>query len=233
MGLFGSKAYNRNELFRQGDKLRSWGRTKKAIKEFEKILAKDPKDIDVHAKVAPLYLKVGRRAEAKASLNLVIDEYHKKGFAEKEIAMLKIVLEVETHDLKTYLQLVNLYVQKGLKSDALRTLRDGRRAFRKKRFLKEAIAIERRILTIEPEDFRAQVSLVKRLWKSGENKEASERLLLMESQWASRRNRKYWRKTRWLLFRHSHSLSAYLGYLSAFLSKPAPYRPQERQRFVH
>jgi hypothetical protein len=97
----------------------------------------------------------------------------------------------------------------------------------------EAIAIERRILTIEPEDFRAQVSLVKQLWKSGENKEASERLLQMESQWASRRNRKYWRKCRWLLFRQRHSLSALLGYLSAFLSKPSPYRPQERQRFIN
>jgi len=232
MALFGSKAYNRNELFRQGDQFRSRGRNKKAIKEFEKILAVDPKDIDVHAKLAPLYLKVGRAAEAKASLNLVIDEYHRKGFTEKEIAMLKIILKVDTHDLKTYFQLVNLYIQKGLKSDALKTLGDGRRAFRKKKFLKEAIAIERRILTIEPEDLRAQVSLVKRLWKSGENKEASERLIQMESQWASRRNRKYWRKTRWLLFRQSHSLSAFLGYLSAFFSKPAPYRPQERQRFI-
>jgi len=233
MALFGSKAYNRNELFRRGDQFRSRGRNKKAIKEFEKILAVDPKDIDVHAKLAPLYQKVGRTAEAKTSLNLVTDEYHRKGFEEKEIAVLKIILKVDTHDLKTYFQLVNLYIQKGLKSDALSTLGDGRRAFRKKKFLQEAIAIERRILTIEPEDFSALVLLVKHLWKSGENKEASERLLSMESQWASRRNRKNWRKTRWLLFRHSHSLSAFLGYLSTFLSTPSPYKPQERKRFLH
>ena len=230
MGLFGSEKYNRNEIFRRADQFRTRGRVKKAIREFEKILKVDPQDSDVHAKVAPLYVKVGRKKEAKASLRLVIDQYHRNGFVEKEIAMYQLLRSVDPRDLATYVQLVDLYLRKALKGDALKTLRIGRRAFRKRRFLKEAVAIEEKVLSIDPEDFRTQVSLVRHMWRADKRTEAGDRLLRMESQWAARKNKRRWLRTRWLLFRHRKSLSSFFGFLASLLSSPRPYLPQEGRR---
>jgi tetratricopeptide (TPR) repeat protein len=233
MKLFGATAdYDRSEILRRAEKFRSRGRVKKAIREYEKVLAVDPKDIEVHTKVAPLYIRASRKDQAKASLRRVIAWYDEQGFVEKAIAMLRLALTLDRRDLAVHMRLADLYLGKTLTGDALGLLEGARRTFRRKRFLKEAIAVEEKILTFVPDNFRAQVSLVRKLRRAGRRREAGDRLWQMESQWALRRNKKHWRKTRRLLCLHAPSLSSYWGYFISLFISPVPYRAEQRHRFA-
>lgn len=233
MKLFRSTdSYDRGEILRRAERFRSQGRVRRAIREYERVLAVDPRDIDVHTKLAQLYIRAGRKDEAKASLKRVATWYEEQGFAEREIAMLRLAHTLDRRDLATYLRLADLYLEKGLKADALRLLEGARRAFRRKRFLKEAIGVEEKILTFAPNAFRAQVSLIRLFWRAGRRHAAQERLWQMESQWALRKNRKCWRKTRWLLFRHAPSFWTCWGSFQSLFISPVPYGPRKRDRFA-
>lgn len=229
MNLSGATAaYDRDEILRTAEKYRSQRRIRKAIREYEKVLSVDARDIDVHIRVAPLYIRTGRRAQAKASLRPAVAWYEKQGFVEKAIASLRLLLTVDRRDLAAHLHLADLYLGKAHTGDALQVLDAARKAFRGRKFLKEALAIEEKILALTPDDFRTQVSRVRLLWKAGRQKEALERLGRMEAQWARRGNGPNWRRTRWLLCRLSPSISTGWGWLLSRFSAPAPYKSAKR-----
>jgi tetratricopeptide (TPR) repeat protein len=231
MKLGGHRAdYDRTGILRKAEGFRSRGRVRKAIREYEKVLAVDPQDIEVHSKIAQLYIRAGRKDQAKASLKRVVEWNESEGFLDKAIAMLRVTQGLDRRDLDVYLHLTELYLGKDVKGDALRLLEGARRAFRRKRFLREAIAVEEKILSVAPDDFRAQVSLVRLLWRVGRKYEAAERLWQMESHWARLKNEKHWRKTRWLLCRHAPSLATGWGSFISLFTAPVPYPAKTRGR---
>jgi len=233
MMLFGSEnSYDRSEVLRRAETFRVRGSVRRAIREYEKVLEVDPQDLEVHTKLAPLYIRARREDAAKSSLRRVIASYEKQGFVDKTIALLRLALTLDRLDLGLHLRLSELYLDKGLKGDALRQLEGARKTFRRKRFLKEAISVEEKILGFAPDNFRAQVSLVRHLWRAGRRREARERLWQMELQWALRRNKKRWRKTRWLLCRRAPSLLTFWGFVTSRFVLPVAYRPEKRPRFA-
>jgi tetratricopeptide (TPR) repeat protein len=234
MKLSGATAsYDRGEILRMAEKYRSQGRIRKSIREYEKILSIDRLDIDVHMKIAPLYIRVGRKDQAKDSLRQVISWYEKQGFAEKAIATLRLALTVDRLNLAAYLHLVDLYLSKDHASDARNVLDAARKVFRGKSYLKEAIVVEERILSLFPDDFPTQVSLVRLLWKTGKRREMLDRLRRMEEQWARKENKQNWRKTRRLLCRHAPSFSTGWGCFLSFFTAPVPYRPVKKGNPQH
>ncbi|MGE5283665.1 MAG: tetratricopeptide repeat protein [Actinomycetota bacterium] len=225
MKLPGSTAsYDRGEILLKAEKYRSQRRIRKAIREYEKILSVDPQDIDVHIRIAPAYIRAGRKEQAKTSLRQVTAWYEKRGFTEKAIATLRLALKIDHRDLATNLNLADLYLGKNLGHEARNVLDRARKAFRGKRFLKEALAVEEKILGLAPDDFRAQVSLVRLLWRTGKRREALERLRRMEEQWARRGNKPHWRKTRRIACLLAPSLSTSWAYFLSFFLSPVPHR---------
>lgn len=221
-------SYDRNEILRVAEKHRSRGRIRKAIREYEKILSVDPRDIDVHMKIASLYVRAGRKEQAKDSLGQVISWYEKRGFTEKAIAMLRLSLTVDRHNLSAYLHLAELYLGKTHTADARNVLDAARRAFRGRRYRTQALAVEEKILSIAPDDFPTQVSLIRLLCKTGRKRVALDRIRRMEEQWAQRGNKKNWRKTRRLLCRHAPSLSNGWGCFLSFFVAPVSSRPRNK-----
>jgi tetratricopeptide (TPR) repeat protein len=219
-------------VLRRAETFRIRGKIRPAIREYEKVLAVDPQDLEVHTKLAPLYIRARRKDAAKPSLRRVIAAYEKQGFVDKTIAMLRLALTLDRLELGFYLRLAELYLDKGLKGDALKLLEGARKRFRRKRFLKEAISVEEKILGFAPDNFRAQVSLVRHLWRAGRKEEARARLWRMELQWALRRNRRCWRKTRWLLCRRAPSPVTVWGFVTSLFASPVAYRPEKRPRFA-
>ena len=216
-------SYDRGEILRTAEKYRSQGRIRKSIREYEKILSIDRRDIDVHRKIAPLYIRVGRKDQAKDSLRQIISWYEKRGFAEKAIATLRLTLTVDPRNLETYLHLAEVYLGKDHAGDARNVLDAARKVFRGKMYLKEALVVEEKILSLVPDDFPTQVSLVRLLWKTGKRRETLDRLRHMEEQWARKGNKQNWRKTRRLLCRHAPSISTVWGSFLSFFTDPVPY----------
>lgn len=229
MKLTGAAApYERGEILRMAENYRSQRRIHKAIREYEKILSVDPLDIDVHIKIAPLYIRAGRKDHAKASLQQAAAWYQTKGFEDKAIASLRLALSIDRHDLAAHLNLANRYLGKGHPGDARKVLDAARKAFRGRKFLKEALAVEEKILSLAPDDFRAQVSAVRLLWRMGKRREALDRLRSMDDLWARRGNKRYWRKIRMLRCNLAPSLSTLWGYMLSLFSSPVPQRIAKR-----
>ena len=228
MRLLASSSYDRGEIYRRAEMYRLQRRVRKAVREYEKILSADPGDIDVLIRIAPLYVRAGRKDQAKASLQQVGAWYEKMGFAEKAIATLRLALTVDRRDLATQLNLADLYLGKAHVVDARNILDGARKTFRGKRFLKEALAVEEKILGLAPDDFRAQASLVRLLWRTGKRREALERIRRLEEQWARKGNKRYWRKTRRLHFRLAPSVSTCWGYILSLFISPVPHRLAKR-----
>ena len=86
-------------------------------------------------KVAPLYIRAGRKEQAKNSLRQAISWYEKRGFNEKAIALLQLTLTVDRRDLGAYRHLAALYLGKDHVADARKVLDAARKAFRGKRYL--------------------------------------------------------------------------------------------------
>lgn len=221
-------SYDREEILRMAEKYRSQGRIRKSIREYQMILSIDRRDIDVHRKIAPLYIRVGRKDQAKDSLRQIISWYEKRGFAEKAIATLRLTLTVDPRNLATYLHLAEVYLGKDHAGDARKVLDAARKVFRGKTYLKEALAVEEKILSLVPDDFPTEVSLVRLLWKTGKRRETLERLRHMEEQWARKGNKQNWRKTRRLLCRHDPSISTVWGCFLSFFTAPVPYSPLKK-----
>ena len=233
MRLFrAAPSYDRSGLFGKAEGYRSRGKIRMAIREYEKILAADPLDMEAHAKIAPLYILTGRKRKAKASLPKLAAWYESQGFVDKAIATLRLALKIDRRDVDARLHLADLYLQKNLAQSALSLLAAARKLFRGRRFLDEALAVEERILRIAPDDFRAQVAAVRLLGLIGRGREGQERLWRMESHWARKGNGKNWRKTRWLLSRHAPSLATSWGCFTSLFTAPAPYGPGKRGRFA-
>ncbi len=231
MGRFRTApSYDRRGILRAADRYRSRGRIRKAIREYEKVLSADPHDVEVHAKVAPLYIRTGRKDRAKASLRRVIASYEKQGFVDKAIAMLRLGLKVDRRDLAARMHLADLYLGKALTASALRLLERARRTFGGRQFLRQALAVEDKILSIAPDDFRAQLSKASLLLKAGRGREARELLWHMEAQCARKGNRRSWRKTRWLLSIHAPSVGTAWGWVLSLFLSPVPYGPGTRRR---
>lgn len=224
----GTASYDRGEILRMAEKYRAQRRIRKAIRAYETILSVDPRDVDVHIRIAPLYIRAARRDQAKSSLRQVIAWYEKQGFVEKAIASLRLALTVDRRDLVPHLHLADLYRGKGHAGDALEVLVAARRTFRGKKFLKEALAVEEKILGLSPDDFHAQVLLVRLLCKTGKRREALARLRRMEAEWARRGNRQNWRRTRRLLCRLAPSLSTGWRYLQSLFTHPVAYGPARK-----
>jgi tetratricopeptide (TPR) repeat protein len=229
MKLTGAPApYDRGETLRMAENYRSQRRIKKAIREYEKILSVDPRDIDVHIKIAPLYIRAGRKDQAKASLRQAIAWYETKGFEDKAIATLRLALTIDRHNLAAHIDLANRYLGKGHPGDARKVLDAARKTFRGRKFLKEALAVEEMILSLAPDDFRAQVSAVRLLWKMGKRRVALDRLRRMDDLWARRGNKRYWRKIRMLRCNLAPSLSTVWDYIHSLFISPVPHRIAKR-----
>ena len=60
------KAYDRSAVLDAADKARGRGRVRKAIAGYSQILAQDPNDHQVHARIAPLLASEERRDARRA-----------------------------------------------------------------------------------------------------------------------------------------------------------------------
>jgi tetratricopeptide (TPR) repeat protein len=229
MRLLGATdSYDRGNILRVAEKYRSQGKIRKTIREYEKILHVDQRDIDVHIKIAPLYIKAGRKDEAKNSLRQAITWYEKQGFVEKAIAMLRLALTVDRRNLAAYLHLAELYLRKDHTGQARIVLDTARKEFRGRWYLKEALAVEEKILNLAPGDFPTQISLVRLLWKTGKRRETLDRIRIMEEQWARSGNKRNWRKTRLLICRFDPSFSSGWRFFLSFFTAPVPDRPKKK-----
>lgn len=164
-------AVDRDKVLQTAQKLVERKRFDKAIAEYQKLVAEDPKDVRTLLKIGDLYLKTEEYVEAITTYERVGQFYSLQGFALKAIAVYKQIREIIHKHVPQYEdrfghivpRLAEIYTQLGLTSDALaaydevatRLLRAGRD--------RDAIDIFKRVVDLDPNNPLAYLRLAEAL----------------------------------------------------------------------
>src|SRR2546430_17088042 len=108
---------DKNKVMESASKLISKGQFDKAVKEFQRVLELDPDDVRILQKLAELYQKMNRKAEAADCFQNVARTYSQQGFYLKAGALYKQVLKV-IEGVQVNVRLSRPYQQLGLSVDA-------------------------------------------------------------------------------------------------------------------
>src|SRR5207237_9025901 len=85
---------DKNKSIESAAKLIAKGAFDKAVKEYQRVLELDPDDVRILQKLAELYQKMNRKAEAADCFEKVARTYSQQGFYLKAVALYKQVLKV-------------------------------------------------------------------------------------------------------------------------------------------
>jgi Flp pilus assembly protein TadD len=192
------RPFSRIETLAAADRARSRGRKKKAIALYQAVLAVEPGDLAVHAKLAPLLARSGRRGEALASFRLAADGQAKAGFADRAISLVRQAADFYPEERALWDEVARLHLQRGRRADAVAALlAGGRRLHRSGRHPEVAAAVLRRALELEPWQPDATMLLARVLARSRRRPEA----LALLDQLSVRLRGKLLRRARRLAFR--------------------------------
>lgn len=179
MGLLRrAPAYDRNRVLRDAGRAESRRRRRKAIALYRQVLAVEPGDGEVHARIAPLLASTGQRFDAWRSYRAAGQARIQGGNVSAAIALYREATAALPRELGSWLSLARLLRQEGHPRDALSTLSLGAHAFRGRRRRPESIFLLRRAREIDPGQGEVVVALARLLAKTGQRPEA---LLLLRN----------------------------------------------------
>jgi len=104
----------KEHLFDIAQKYITKGQHKKAIKEYQKVLQKDPKNIRVRLKLGDLFLKNGHRDKAIDEYMKVAQQYENDDLNFRATAIYKKILYLAPQLVDVYHKLANLYLRENL-----------------------------------------------------------------------------------------------------------------------
>src|SRR6478672_10867044 len=110
---------DKNKIIEAAAKLVAKGAYDKAIKEYQKVLEFDAKDVRVLQKMGELYQKKNDNAQAASYFTRVAESYSSDGFFLKAVALYKQVLKLNPNLVDINLKLADLHQQLGLMSEAM------------------------------------------------------------------------------------------------------------------
>lgn len=153
-------AVDREKVLQNAQKLVEKKRYDKAVVEYQKLVADDPKDVRTLLKIGDLYLKMEQYVEAITTYEGVGQFYFAQGFGVKAIAVYKQIREIilkhvphlEDRFGHVVPRLAEIYTQLGLVSDALASYDEVATRFQRAGRDHDAIDIFRKVVDLDPQN---------------------------------------------------------------------------------
>ncbi len=197
MALFSRSAgYDRSQILGDAVTARRKGRTKKAIELYRRVLENEPRNFDLHRRIAPLLAQTKQPEDALASFQLAADGLVGQGFEEQAIGVYREAARYLPLKVQVWEAIAKLQVRLRRRPDAVKSLLEGRRHFRGRKHRAEALRLLIRAREVDPTDYDATLDLARLIGRS--NRAESTRLF--EAVAASCRGRKL-RRVRGAQFR--------------------------------
>jgi tetratricopeptide (TPR) repeat protein len=153
-------AVDRDRVLQAAQKLVERKRYDKAVVEYQKLVADDPKDVRTLLKIGDLYLKMEQHVDAITTYERVGQFYSQQGFALKAIAVYKQIREI-IHKHVPHLEdrfghivpkLAEIYTQLGLISEALAAYDEVATRFQRAGRDRDAIDVFRKVVDLDPQN---------------------------------------------------------------------------------
>nr|HEX4312859.1 tetratricopeptide repeat protein [Kofleriaceae bacterium] len=164
---------NKEKVMEAARKFVDKGQIDKAVKEYQRIVEADPKDVRVWLKIGDLYAKKGAKQEAIDTYLKVARFYHEQGFFLKAVAVYKQILKLDPRLVDVILKLAELYRQLGLMSDAMQHFESVAAHFHREGNTKEALETVKKLVDLDPENIATRIKLAELYSKEGLVEEAS------------------------------------------------------------
>ncbi|HEX5757583.1 MAG TPA: tetratricopeptide repeat protein, partial [Thermoanaerobaculia bacterium] len=152
-------AVQREQVVQTAEKYVSRGRIEPAIREYKKLLAENPNDINTLNRVGDLYARIQRIDEAVDFFNQIAAQYAAEGFFPKATAIYKKIIKLDPTRLEIYEKLAELYGRQGLLTEARSQYQVLADYYQKHENAPSAIAIYQKMAALEPENPTYHVKL--------------------------------------------------------------------------
>ncbi|HWM93267.1 MAG TPA: tetratricopeptide repeat protein [Thermoanaerobaculia bacterium] len=152
-------ALQREQVVQTAEKYVSRGKIEPAIREYRKLLAENPNDINTLNRIGDLYARIQRIDEAVEFFNQIGQQYADQGFFVKAIAIYKKIIKLDPTRLEVYERLADLYHKQNLVTEARTQYQVLADYYTKHDNAASAIAIYNKMAELEPENPSYHVKL--------------------------------------------------------------------------
>ncbi|HSS77561.1 MAG TPA: tetratricopeptide repeat protein, partial [Thermoanaerobaculia bacterium] len=152
-------AITREQVVQTAEKYVSRGKIEPAIREYRKLLADNPNDINTLNRIGDLYARIQRIDEAVDFFTQIAEQYSTEGFFVKAIAIYKKIIKLDPTRLEVYEKLAELYHKQGLVNEARTQYQVLADYYQKHDNAASAIAIYQKMADLEPNNPSYHVKL--------------------------------------------------------------------------
>jgi tetratricopeptide (TPR) repeat protein len=165
---------DKNKIIEGAAKLVAKGAYDKAIKEYQKVLEVDPKDIRVLQKMGELYQKKNDNVQAAHFFTKVAESYSSDGFFLKAVALYKQVLKLNPNLLEVNLKLAELHQQLGLMSESMAYFQIVAHHYDKAGDTKASLDTLKKMVDLDPENVASKIKLAELYARENMAREATQ-----------------------------------------------------------
>ncbi|MFT3842524.1 MAG: tetratricopeptide repeat protein [Myxococcaceae bacterium] len=150
---------DKNKIIEAAAKLVAKGAYDKAIKEYQKVLDADPKDVRTLQKMGELYQKKGDNQQAAFYFTKVAESYSTDGFFLKAVALFKQVLKLDPNLMDVNLRLAELHQQLQLMSEAMAYYQIVANHFDKQGDTVKSLDTLKKMVDLDPDNIASRIKL--------------------------------------------------------------------------
>src|SRR5436309_3024638 len=152
-------AIQREQVVQTAEKYVQRGKIEPAIREYRKLLADNPNDINTLNRIGDLYARIQRIDEAVDFFTQIAEQYSTESFFVKAIAIYKKIIKLDPTRLEVYEKLAELYHKQGLVNEARTQYQVLADYYQKHDNAASAIAIYQKMADLEPNNPSYHVKL--------------------------------------------------------------------------
>ena len=172
--LFRRKAdFDRNRILADAARARSRRRRHRAIALYRWVSAVEPRNPELHARLAPLLAETGQDFDAWVSYQAAASAYVRQGLLDRAVGLYREAARTLPREDKIWHAIARLQCKGGRENDALETLLEGSRQFKARWSRPQAIFLLRRAREIDRWDFECVFDLARLLAVSKQRREAA------------------------------------------------------------
>ncbi len=163
---------DKNKIIEGAAKLVAKGAYDKAIKEYQKILEVDAKDVRILQKMGELYQKKNDNAQAAHYFTKVAESYSSDGFFLKAVALYKQVLKLNPNLVDINLKLAELHQQLQLMSEAMAYYQIVANHYDKAGDTKSSLDTLKKMVDLDPDNVASRIKLAELYARENMNAQA-------------------------------------------------------------
>ena len=171
-------AFNKAKTLATAKRYIEKGNLKKAIVQYERLVAAEPADIKTRVGLADLQHKHGDMASALRTYHDVASQFADEGLLLKSVAVFKQMLRLDHGLHSVHVALARVYQQLGLVNDAISQYQRAIRVLNQRRQTVDALYVIRELLDLDPDNIRGRVRLAEDFFAEGKSDDGVRELRL-------------------------------------------------------